>query len=232
MRRLVPDASEVVDLRAAYAVPDSRHVRVNFAASVDGAVTVDGRSRGLSSDADRELFHVLRAMSDVVLVGAGTARAENYGGARQGDHTTPPVAVVSRSLDLDPASRLFTDTRVPPIVLTCAAAPVDRRTVLRDIADVIDVGDDVVDVTRALDALADRGLRRVICEGGPHLFGWLAAAAVVDELCLTVAPLIAGGAAGRIVAGLATQVTDPLRLVHVLEEDGHLFLRYAAHAAH
>lgn len=227
MRRLVPDPTELVDLRAAYAVPDGRHVRANFAASADGAVTVDGRSRGLSSEADRDVFHLLRAMSDVVLVGAGTVRTENYGGARQGDHGTPPIAVVTRTLDLDPRSRLFTDTKVPPIILTCTSAPAERRAALTGIADVVEAGDDDVDLAEALDLLADRGLRRVICEGGPHLFGWLLAARSVDELCLTIAPLIAGGTAGRIVAGLQTQLTDPMTLLHVLDDDGHLFLRYA-----
>jgi 5-amino-6-(5-phosphoribosylamino)uracil reductase len=227
MRRLLPDPAETVDLRAAYAVPGGRHVRVNFAASADGAVTVDGRSRGLSSDADREVFHLLRAMADVVLVGAGTVRAESYGGAREGDRAIPPIAVVTRSLDLDPASRLFTDTRVPPIVLTCASAPADRRKLLADLADVIVAGEEDVDPVSALAALAERGLDQVICEGGPHLFGWLLAAGAVDELDLTIAPLIAGGTAGRIVSGLASQLTDPLTLLQVLEDDGHLFLRYA-----
>jgi riboflavin-specific deaminase-like protein len=226
VRRLLPDPADQVDLREAYAVPPGRHVRVNFAASADGAVSVDGRSRGLSSESDREVFHLLRAMADVVLVGAGTVRAENYGGARPGDRSTPPIAVVSRSLDLDPASRLFTDTQVPPILLTCAAAPAERRAEFEDIADVLVAGDEDVDFAVALDALAGRGMEQVICEGGPHLFGWLLAAGRVDELCLTIAPLLAGGTAGRIVAGLASQVTDPLSLVQVLEDDGHLFLRY------
>jgi riboflavin-specific deaminase-like protein len=228
MRRLLPDPADDVDLRAAYEAPPGAYVRVNFAASADGAVTVDGRSRGLSSDADREVFHLLRAMADVVLVGAGTVRAENYGGARDGDRGIAPIAVVTRSLDLDPSARLFTDTRVPPIVLTCATAPADRRERLAGIADVVVAGDTDVDPKTALEALAERGLEQVICEGGPHLFGWLVAAGVVDELCLTIAPLIAGGTAGRIVSGLDSQLTDPLRLMQVLEDDGHLFLRYAA----
>jgi len=204
-------------------------VRVNFASSADGAVTVDGKSRGLSSEADRELFHLLRAMADVVLVGAGTARKENYGGAREADGRIPPIAVVSRSLEFDPASRLFTDTRVPPIVVTCDDAPADRLKALDGIAEVIIAGSEMVDVKSAVDQLAERGLKHVLCEGGPHLFGWLAAAAVLDELDLSLAPLIAGGHAGRIIAGLEGQLTDPMRLLHVLEDDGHLFLRYAIH---
>jgi riboflavin-specific deaminase-like protein len=227
VQQLLPDRSADVDLRAAYAVDAERHVRVNFASSADGAVSVDGKSKGLSSDADREVFHVLRALSDVVLVGAGTARTENYGGAKEVDGRIPPIAVVSRSLDFDPAARLFTDTKVAPIVVTCADAPADRRKALDGIADVIVAGNDTVDVVGALDQLADRGLKRVICEGGPHLFGSLAAGEAFDELCLTVAPLLAGGRAGRILAGVENQLATPLRLVHVLEDEGHLFLRYS-----
>jgi len=227
VRRLFPDPAESVDLRAAYAADAPRHVRANFVSSLDGSVSLQGKSAGLSSPADRELFHLLRALADVVLVGAGTARMENYGGAREVDGHIPPIAVVTRSLDLDPSARLFTDTRVRPIILTCAAAPADRRERLESIADVVVAGDTDVDLTVALDQLAERGLRHVECEGGPHLLGWLVAAGLLDELCLTLSPVIAGGTAGRIVAGLETQVGDPMRLLHVLEADGHLFLRYS-----
>lgn len=231
MRRLFPDPSDQVDLRAAYAVDGERHVRANFVSSADGSVSLEGKSGTLGNAADRELFQLLRAMSDVVLVGAGTARVENYGGAREVDSRIPPIAVVSRSLDLDPQARLFTDTKVPPIVLTCAAAPQDRRAALADIADVVVAGEQDVDMRAALDALAERGLRRVECEGGPHLLGWLVAAGLLDELCLTLAPVIAGGSAGRIIAGLQSQVVDRLRLLHVLEDDGYLFLRYSTTSA-
>ena len=231
MRRLFPDPSDTVDLRTAYDIDAQRHVRANFVASADGSVSLEGKSGTLGNAADRELFHLLRAMSDVVLVGAGTARVENYGGAREVDGRVPPIAVVSRSLDLDPQARLFTDTRVPPIVLTCSAAPADRRERLADVADLVVAGDSDVDMQLALDALADRGLRHVECEGGPHLLGWLVAAGLLDELCLTIAPVIAGGTAGRIVSGLDSQVADRLRLLHVLEEDGYLFLRYSTAAS-
>ncbi|MBC8091356.1 MAG: dihydrofolate reductase family protein, partial [Pseudonocardia sp.] len=105
-------------------------VRVNFVASLDGAVSVDGRSGGLGTDADKRVFGLLRELAEVVLVGAGTARAEDYRGARKntrGRGTPPPVVVVTGSADLDPTARLFTDTVTPPIVLTVAAAPADRR---------------------------------------------------------------------------------------------------------
>ena len=232
MRRLRPDPADQVDLRSAYAIGPARYVRANFVSSLDGAVTIEGKSAPLSSQADRELFHLLRAMTDVVLVGAGTARAENYGGARpRDDGHVPPIAVVSKSLDLDPRSRLFTDTRVPPVVITCGASPALRRKELADAADVIVAGDTDVDLSTALDELASRGLGRVLCEGGPHLLGSIAAAGLLDELCLTLAPVVAGGNAGRIVAGYLPDVVEPMHLRHVLVDDGHLFLRYSTAAA-
>ena len=230
MRRLRPDPVDDVDLAAAYAVEGARHVRANFVSSLDGAVTVGGKSAGLSSEADRALFKLLRQLADVVLVGAGTARTENYGGAKPVDGHAPPIAVVSKSLDLDESSRLFTDTTVRPIVVTCAASPDAVRSRLAAVADVIVAGDADVDLVAALDELAERGLARVLCEGGPHLLGSLATAGVLDELCLTLAPMIAGGTAGRIVAGYLPEVVEPMQLRHVLEEDGHLFLRYSTAA--
>jgi riboflavin biosynthesis pyrimidine reductase len=229
VRRLRPQPDDgEVDLRAAYAVTAERHVRANFVSSLDGAVTVEGKSAGLSSDGDRALFHLLRSMTDVVLVGAGTARSENYGGAKPVDGHAPPIAVVSKSLQLDEASRLFTDTVARPIVLTCAASPENLRRRLSALADVVVAGDADVDLRLGLDTLAERGLRRVLCEGGPHLLGSIAAAGLLDELCLTLAPVVAGGTAGRIVAGYLPEVVEPMHLLHVLaEEGGHLFLRYS-----
>src|SRR5436305_295495 len=141
-----------LDVRSAYAVTRQRHVRANFVSSLDGASTLQGKSAGLSSEADRALFHLLRSMTDVVLVGAGTARAENYGGAKAPERTQPPpIAIVSKSLDLDPAARLFTDTTVPPIVITCAASPDRVRERLSTVADIVVAGDADVDLRAALD---------------------------------------------------------------------------------
>src|SRR4051794_31798686 len=167
-------------------------------------------------------------MADVVLVGAGTARGENYGGAKTTDgRRPPPIAVVSKSLGFDLSARLFTDTTVPPIVVTCAASPSDVREQLSAVAEVLVAGDADVDLPVALDALAERGLGQVLCEGGPHLLGAVAAAGLLDELCLTLSPIVAGGNAGRIVAGYLPDVVEPMHLQHVLEDDGHLFLRYS-----
>ncbi|MDT7650796.1 MAG: hypothetical protein QOI36_2202 [Pseudonocardiales bacterium] len=234
MHPLVPSPGgplDDADLAAHYAYPEglaAPYVRVNFVTSADGAVTVDGRSGGLGSAADRQVFGLLRELADVVLAGAGTVRAESYRGARRptrGTDTPPPIAVVSGSADLDPASRLFTDTAVPPIVLTLDSAPLDRRERLAA------AGGDVVVLERltpdlVLAELARRGLHRVLCEGGPALFGSLVAADAVDELCLTVAPLLAGGPAGRIIRGPEGSHPRPMDLVGVLEDAGILLLRY------
>lgn len=256
MRRLFPDLTADLDdeaLAAAYAHPPgaSPHVRLNFVASVDGAVTVDGRAGGLGTPGDKRVFDLLRGLCDVLLVGAGTVRAEGYGplrdpprrppaiaagvagsaaGATAGvaaDRAVPPYAVVSGGLDLDPGWALFTESAARPIVVTRAAAPADRRAALAEVADVLVAGDERVDLAAAVEALARRGLRRVLCEGGPRLFGSLLAAAAVDELCLTVSPLLAGSGPGRIVSGEPLpERTRPVTLRHVLEDDGALFLRY------
>lgn len=217
-------------LAAHYAYPDvdAPYVRVNFVSSLDGAVSVDGRSGGLGSDGDRRVFGMLRELAEVVLVGAGTVRAEDYRGARKptrGRDTPPPIAVVTGSAELDPASRLFTDTLVPPIVLTLDSAPRSQRDRLTD------AGADVAVLDRLtpdalLAELGRRGLHRILCEGGPSLHGALQAADAVDELCLTVAPLLAGGTTGRIATGPEGAPPRSMSLVGALESDGSLLLRY------
>jgi riboflavin biosynthesis pyrimidine reductase len=238
VRTLLPTSSvsepETPDLIAHYAYPEkltAPYVRVNFVSSVDGAATADGLSGGLGTAADRQVFGVLRELAEVVLVGAGTVRAEGYRGARKptrGRTLPPPIAVVTGSADLDPTSPLFTDTRVPPIVLTGSAASQERRNALTAAgADVVVL--DPLSPEALLGELGRRGLHRVLCEGGPRLFGDLVAAALVDELCLTVAPLLAGGDAGRIAVGKSGSPTLPLSLslVGALNEDDTLLLRYA-----
>lgn len=232
MRQLQP-SGESVDLFAAYA--QSRPgVRVNFVAALDGAAALDGRSAGLSSAADKRVFRVLRAMADVVLVGAGTARIEGYGPVRlpaahrewrlaHGMPPVPPLAVVSRSLALDPGSLLFTEAGVRPLILSDSDAPAAARQALAAVADII-TGDSAADW---LARLAERGLTRVLCEGGPTLFGSLLAEDLVQELCLTLSPTLTRQPSPGIVGERADQGPLGLELVHVLEEDGFLFLRYA-----
>lgn len=239
-RDLDPDGSDDPDGRDAladhYAYPaDLRapFVRVNFVSSADGAVSVDGRSGGLGSGGDERVFGVLRRLAEVVLVGAGTARTEDYRGARRptlGRDLPPPIAVVTGSADLDPAARLFTDTRVPPIVLTTADAPADRRGRLADAGADVALLDDL-EPASLLAELERRGLRRVLCEGGPSLFGALVGADAVDELCLTIAPLLVAGAAGRIATG-PDGTPRPMSLVGALAEQDELLLRYRRSGDH
>lgn len=213
-------------------------VQVNFVASADGAATVSGRSRGLSSPADKKVFALGRDLADVVLVGAGTALTEGYRGVRHtelrasrrsrlGLSGIPPIAVVTGRGSVDPTSPLVKDTAVPPIMLTSEAAPADWRKAMTDAgADVVVTGEDRVDPARALDALADRDLLRVCCEGGPTLFADLIAADLVDQLCLTVAPMLTGAGAVRVADGLPAAAPVPLTLESALSDEGFLMLRY------
>jgi riboflavin biosynthesis pyrimidine reductase len=226
-------------LLAAYALPDraTPRVRMNFVMSLDGAVTLEGRSGGLGDESDRVAMQVLRTLADVVLVGAGTVRVEGYGGLRvdeedaawrraHGMPEQPRVAVVSSRLDLGPGHPFFTRATGRPIVVTHAASPADRRAALAEVADVLVCGDEAVDPRAMVAALAEAGLPQVLCEGGPHLFGSLTEADLVDELCLSLSPLLVAGGAGRIVRG-APEVERRMRLVHAIPAGDLLLLRYA-----
>lgn len=227
------------DIAAAYAYPETERpwVRANMVASADGAVTVKGLSGGLSSDGDRQIFGVLRGLADVILVGAGTARTEGYGPARPrkswrklraGRPPSPPIAVVTRLLDLDLSGELFTgapaDART--IVITTESAPTDRRARAAENAEVVIAGTDRADPAAVISALADRGFRAILTEGGPRLLGQLSTAGLVDELCLSISPMLVGGDACRVVTGALTPEPWRLTLAHVLEQDGSLFCRY------
>lgn len=211
-------------------------VRVNFVSSLDGAVTREGRSGGLSSVEDKRVFDVLRRVADAVLVGAGTVRSEGYGAMRVGEADVewrrkqglpphPVFAIASGSLDLDPSSAVFAEAPVRPVVLTTRAASAGRRRDLSAVAEVVDCGDESLDAGAIRMALIDRGLAQVICEGGPQLFGSFLAADAVDELCLSLAPTLEAGDAGRIATG-AIPAARGMRLAHVLEAGDLLMLRY------
>jgi len=211
---------------------------MNFVTSLDGAVEVDGYSRGLSDPADQQVLHTLRVHADAVMVGAGTLRHEGYGGLRlneddhrqrraQGLAPDPTLVIVSSSLDLQPEHKVFTHAPVRPVVLTHGGAPSDRLAALSTVADIVVCGDTVVDPAIGLAELRARGLDQVLCEGGPHLFGALLAADQVDELCLTLSAKLAGSGAGRIVADGRRDVPLRMRLVHVIASDDTLLTRYA-----
>jgi len=241
VRMIFPSAGDELDLlRLAeiYAYPRDSWVRANMVTSADGAAYVDGRSTGLSSPDDKRIFGVLRALADVILVGAGTARAEEYRPAlrrpslaslREGRPQTPPIALVTRSLGLNLTSSLFTGTLpdARTIVITCAASDAGLRAETAKVADVIVAGEESVDLAAALNELKARSMSRVLCEGGPHLLGDLAAGGLLNELCLSVSPTLAGPGAGRVIAGQPLPAC-PMTLKHVLAgADGFLFSRYS-----
>jgi riboflavin biosynthesis pyrimidine reductase len=241
MHQLFPPAADNPDLPGLYAYPAGPWLRANMVSSADGAASLGGATKALSSQADRHVFALLRTLSDVILVGASTARVEHYNPVRPrelwrhlraGRSATPPIAVVSGRLDLDPQSALITaapaDART--IVITTAQAPPDRRAELSARADVIVAGEQGVDLKVAISALADRGHQRVLAEGGPHLLAQLAEAGLMDELCLTIGPLMAGPGASRIVAGSPAAEPQELTLAHVLEDNGFLLCRYTRKA--
>lgn len=214
-------------------------LRVNFVTSLDGAVELEGRSAGLSSGTDKRVFAILRMLCDALVVAAGTLRRECYRGLRldparrawrreQGLPEYPTLVVVSASLDLDPGAPAFADAPVRPLVLT------HRRAVppagLTDVAELLRYGDTEVDLAAGLAELRRRGLAQLLCEGGPQLFGALTRADLVDELCLTVSPLLAGPGADRISTGPGS---PPRRMAlrHVLTaDDGTLLLRHTRSA--
>ncbi|WP_434743385.1 pyrimidine reductase family protein [Micromonospora sp. SH-82] len=230
------DGLSQTELTTLYERTDGPRLRMNFVASLDGAVSVDGLSEGLSGEPDKRVFRLLRMLCDGLLVAAGTVREEGYRALRlderrrawrteRGLPAYPTLVVVSGSLALDPGQAAFADAPVRPIVLTHdAAVPPPGLT---DVVDLLRCGTDRVDLAAGLVELRRRGLGQVLCEGGPRLFGALTAADLVDEVCLTVSPLLAGPGAGRITAGEET-LPRRLPLRHVLgADDGTLLLRYA-----
>jgi riboflavin biosynthesis pyrimidine reductase len=209
-------------------------------ASLDGGATADGKSGGLAGRGDRAVFSLMRHAADVILVGASTVRVENYSGAqlpvaarqarqRRGQAEVPPIAVVTRSGDLDPSALLFTRTEVPPLILTSARTVEDTRRRLGAVAEVIDASGadpNSADDSVILRVLAERGLFRVLAEGGPLILGSLIENGLMDELCLTIAPILVGGASKRIVTGLGHALTK-MRRAHLLaDDDGYLYTRY------
>jgi riboflavin biosynthesis pyrimidine reductase len=234
-----PDATPMEHdaLAQCYPRTEGPTLRVNFVSSIDGAVSLDGYSEGLSGPGDKKVFGALRMVCDALVVAAGTVRTEGYNALRlderrrawrteRGLSPYPVMVVVSGSLDLDPAQSVFADAPVRPLVVTHGAAPADRRAAIGQVAEVLTVGDTSVDLPALVRALHARGATQVLSEGGPQLFGALTAADLVDEVCLTVSPLLAGAGAGRITAG-PPGPPRAMSLRHALSADGALLLRYA-----
>lgn len=239
MRRLLPDPADPVDVYDAYRIDDERPVlRLNMVLSADGRATDrNDRTADLGGEGDHEVFRTLRALADGIIAGAGTVRAERYGphrlradlAERRAAAARPmpaPIIVVSRSLELDYDSPLFTEAATPTIVLTCDAAPENLRAEAANAGVLVVAGETEVDLPVAVRILRERfGLMHLLCEGGPSLNGVLLDAGLVDELCLTLAPTLVGTPGPTLVNQIST--TTQLDLLHVLESDGELYLRYS-----
>ncbi|HTZ43485.1 MAG TPA: dihydrofolate reductase family protein [Jatrophihabitans sp.] len=250
MQLLFPEPAHTVDVHEHYAAGWLRTggVRVNFVTSADGAATADGLSRGLQTPGDNQVFAALRDLADVILVGSATAAAEGYRPSAPGPRRralreryglagAPAIAVLSASLQLDLGAPLFAAAELAPtVVITSSAAPMNRRD---DIIDLAGGGSRLqlvetpaaaggVDFAAAVASLRELGYSRILCEGGPRVFGAGVTAGAVDELCLSYSPVLAGPGGGRILDGPADAPGFParLRLLGLLEEDGALFARY------
>ncbi|MFD6836837.1 pyrimidine reductase family protein [Streptomyces diastaticus] len=248
MRRLLPVTDDVTDrewtlaeLADAYAYPETAGpwLRANMVSTLDGAAQHEGRSQPISGSADMRIFGTLRGLADAVVVGAETVRQEGYRPARAreafarrraavGQTPAPAVAVVSASLALDFDLPLFSAPGTPTLVLTGAAAPAERvRAAQAAGARVLIAGTgSAVEPERAVHVLAEQGLTRLLTEGGPRLLGQFIAAGVLDELCLTVSPMLTAGDAQRIASGPPVVLPKRFSPASVLEEAGFLFTRY------
>jgi riboflavin biosynthesis pyrimidine reductase len=208
---------------------------LDMVASVDGRIALDGRVGELSTPPDKALFRHLRCLADSVLVGAQTVRVEGYGPVRcdeahqvrrtaRAQAPQPRLCIVSRSLDLDTRSRVFDEGGPLPVIFTCAASPLRERAALAEVAHVEVAGGDTVDMAAVLATLRDWGSELVVCEGGATLNSELVEADLVDELCLTVSPVLGGDPLGL----LATRSHEPLSLRLALSHSvgDTVFLRY------
>lgn len=225
--------------------PRSSWVRTNMVSTLDGAATgSDGRSGSINTPADVAVFELLRAWADCILVGAQTVRVEGYGpaqvapswaGLRRGRPSCPALAVVTasgrlpESLTEAPAEAVDGGAAVDGgevLVLAAGSCPRARIADLRarlGAHRVIELPGERVEMRPAIDALAERGLRRILCEGGPRLLAALAEADVIDEWCHTIVSRVVGGRAPRIVNAADGPGIDLwMRPRLLLEADGDL----------
>ena len=215
------------------APPDRPYLGLNMVSSLDGKATLNWRTKGLSTEVDRSLFHHLRTQADAVMVGAGTAREERYGrmtkndelrDKRVGEGRSPEAlaVVVSGRLDLPRDLPLLNEAEQAVLIATGVEhSLVDTHPGI----EYARVGDDL---PRLMAELRERGVRSVLCEGGPTLNSFLFAASLVDELFLTMNPKVVGGAAAlTIVAGRELVEPVELDLLSVAEAEGELYTRWS-----
>lgn len=227
---------DTAGLFAAYAAPRERWVRCNMVTSLDGAATgADGRSGSINNDADHAVFEVLRALSHVVVVGAGTIRTEGYSplsvddslAALRREHGLPdelPLVAVSQRGEVPPTLSGCRDGRV---LLALPAAAPGLAGARRDLGEdnVLVCGEDTLDLEALVAALHGRGWLQILTEGGPSLLGSFLAAGQLDELCFTISPQVVGGEHPRPVGPNGTP-TD-LDLEVLVEQDGTLMGRWS-----
>jgi riboflavin-specific deaminase-like protein len=250
LRRIHPEPGLVgvtevaAALRDAAPPADRPHLALNFASTADGRITIGGRSGPIGNDADRELFHELRAHADVVMAGAGTIRAERYGRLIRdperrerrralGLEPDPLAVVVSARLLIDPDVPLFQDPDSRVVVVTASDGVLEgvraRVEYLRppEAPEVLPDGTPMLALAPPLRLLRDRyGVERILCEGGSVLAGALLRERLVDELLLSLAPKLAAGFGPAIVTGPPLDPPVEMELVTAHEAGGHLFLRY------
>ena len=240
VRRLLPDAGETsiaeqldgLDL-GALALPDRPYLVLNFATTLDGRAAISGKSGAIGSDTDTEMLQRLRTRVDAVMIGAGTMRAERYGRMvsdpefRSYRESTglahdPLAVIVSNRLELPWDAGLFTNGGGECVVFTASGdEPPETATPVTCVRHA-----DGVELDQALHWLrTERGIRSVLCEGGPTLHGRLREGGLADELFLTIAPKIAGGEGPRILEGALPDV-DRVDLAWLLESESELFARY------
>ncbi len=212
-------------------------VLTNMVTSIDGATAVGGVSGPLGGPADMAVFRAIRSVADAVIVGAGTAVAENYRPPRpdtavaaarqaQGRAERLTIAVVTASLNLDPSLALFNDSAYRPLIITVEQAPEQRRSVLEQTADIVVAGVSRVDLRLALDELSRRGHKNILVEGGPSLNGQFIAGDLIDEWNLTLSPVLAGGNSARPAFGPQAATTRRLTLARLWQGDDLLFGRW------
>lgn len=208
-------------------------VMLNMVESVDGATAVGGGASAMNDEDDRGLFLALRSVADIVLNGAETVRAENLGPVRMDEamatrrraaelEDQPTMAILTRSLNIDPTHRAFSDQTRRPRVITGVDADARRVAALSAVADVVQV--DELNGHGIVGALSDAAV--VLCEGGPTVNSQLIAAGLVDEINLTLAPMLALGESKRIAFGSPLEPPAEMRLDRILQGDRSLFLRY------
>ena len=246
MKQIFPYESEVDpievynnDIRETF---ESRPwILLNMVNSVEGFISFEGKAAGLSGPADKNIYQIIRGLADIILVGAGTIRTENYKAPRTPEGTLaefresrnqekrPRIAVISGELNLDPEMGLFAENHPedkPPLIYSKNASLEKNGSLFSSSAEVIGFQEDELNILKIVENLSKQKAKIVVCEGGPSLNAHLLAADVIDEFCLSISPRAVGG---EISAPLLEQPVDSptaLSLDRIILEDEFLFCRY------